>query len=154
MYVLLNVTFQGTTHTYVDRRSFVVHGLFVVTRCDQYGNLMGQDSIMLSRVQVICIPFAWGHEAVTPITYDSQDWVGTIADGWGWYYADYMLLLTFGGIPWQVYFQRVLSSRSAKSAETLSYIAAIGCFLMAVPPVLIGAIAKSTSESGSSSWWL
>ena len=95
--------------------------------------------------QVICIPFAWTHEAVTPITYDSQDWMGSLTPGWEWYYADYMLLLTFGGIPWQVYFQRVLSSKSAAGAEILSYIAAFGCIIMAVPPILIGAIAKSTS---------
>ena len=51
---------------------------------------------------VISIPFAWTHEAVEPITWNSQDWVGEIAEGYNWYYADYMLLLTFGGIPWQV----------------------------------------------------
>lgn len=48
--------------------------------------------------------------------------------------------------PPQVYFQRVLSSKTAKGAETISYIAAVGCIIMAVPPILIGAIAKSTSE--------
>ena len=52
--------------------------------------------------QVISIPFAWNHEAVKPITYDSQDWIGKVDEGYGMYYADYMLLLTFGGIPWQV----------------------------------------------------
>ena len=102
---------------------------------------------------MICIPFAWTHEAVTPITYDSQDWMGSLTPGWEWYYADYMLLLTFGGIPWQVYFQRVLSSKSAAGAEILSYIAAFGCIIMAVPHILIGAIAKSTrtlrSRAGS-----
>ncbi len=55
-----------------------------------------------------------------------------------------MLVLIFGGIPWQVYFQRVLSARTEKGAMYLSYIAAFGCFLMAIPSVLIGAIAKST----------
>ena len=100
----------------------------------------------LQQPQVICIPFAWNHEAVTPITYDSMDWMGTLTEGWEWYYADYMLLLTFGGIPWQVYFQRVLSSKSAAGAEILSYIAAFGCIIMAVPPILIGMIAKSTGR--------
>ena len=52
--------------------------------------------------QVVCVPFAWFHEAVEPITWDSRDWVGEITPGWEYYYADYMLLLTFGGIPWQV----------------------------------------------------
>ncbi|TRY80455.1 hypothetical protein TCAL_08824 [Tigriopus californicus] len=94
---------------------------------------------------VICIPFAWVNESVIPITMDSQDWIGEIGEGRGWYYMDYMLLLTFGGIPWQVYFQRVLSSKSASGAELLSYIAAVGCVVMAVPPILIGAIAKSTN---------
>ena len=47
-------------------------------------------------------------------------------------------------ILFQVYFQRVLSSKTATGAEVLSYIAAVGCILMAIPPVLIGAVAKST----------
>lgn len=58
--------------------------------------------IEMYSLQVISIPFAWTHEAVEPITMDSQDWIGSVAEGWEWYYADYMLLLTFGGIPWQV----------------------------------------------------
>ena len=45
----------------------------------------------------------------------------------------------------QVYFQRVLSSKSAATAEIISYLAAFGCIIMAVPPVLIGGIAKATS---------
>ena len=45
----------------------------------------------------------------------------------------------------QVYFQRVLSQKSAFRAQWLSFSAAIGCLIMAVPAVLIGAIAKSTS---------
>ena len=52
----------------------------------------------------------------------------------------------FGGIPWQVYFQRVLSSKSHKRAQQLSFAAAFGCLVMAVPSILIGAIAKSTGK--------
>jgi high affinity choline transporter 7 len=61
-------------------------------------------------------------------------------------YIDLMLVLIFGGIPWQVYFQRVLSAKTEKSAMYLSYIAAIGCFVAGIPPLIIGAIAKSTSN--------
>jgi len=50
----------------------------------------------------------------------------------------------FGGLPWQVYFQRVLSAKSAKYSQLLSYIAAFGCLFMAVPSILIGAIGAST----------
>lgn len=45
----------------------------------------------------------------------------------------------------QVYFQRVLSSKSAMRAQVLSYVAAFGCIIMALPAVLLGAIASSTS---------
>lgn len=52
----------------------------------------------------------------------------------------------FGGIPWQVYFQRVLSCKTAAKAKGLSLAASFGCVLMAVPAVLIGAIGASTGK--------
>lgn len=68
-----------------------------------------------------------------------------------------------GGIPWQVYFQRVLSASSATYAQVLSFLAAFGCLVMAVPSVLIGAIGASTGERSDvqrfarlfvfGSWW-
>lgn len=57
-------------------------------------------------------------------------------------------LQVMGGIPWQVYFQRVLSASSATYAQVLSFLAAFGCLIMAVPSVLIGAIGASTGERG------
>ena len=39
-----------------------------------------------------------------------------------------------------------MSSKTAAGAERMSYIAALGCFIMAVPPMAIGAIAKSTRK--------
>ena len=46
----------------------------------------------------------------------------------------------------QAYFQRVLSSKSASRAQVLSYVAAVGCVIMAIPSVLIGAVAKATGQ--------
>lgn len=97
--------------------------------------------------QWMCIPFAWGNSKVLPLSSMDVDWIGYIKPEEHWYYLDYGLLLIFGGIPWQVYFQRVLSSKSAGRAQVLSYVAAIGCIFMAIPPVLIGAIAKATRKS-------
>lgn len=57
------------------------------------------------------------------------------------------VLQMLGGIPWQVYFQRVLSASSATYAQVLSFLAAFGCLVMAVPSVLIGAIGASTGET-------
>ncbi len=57
---------------------------------------------------------------------------------------DSAFLLMLGGIPWQVYFQRVLSSENSKVAVRLSIIAGVVCLLAAVPPVLIGMKASIT----------
>lgn len=56
------------------------------------------------------------------------------------------LLQMLGGIPWQAYFQRVLSSSSATYAQVLSFLAAFGCLVMALPSICIGAIGASTGK--------
>lgn len=98
----------------------------------------------------MCIPFAWSNEHVRSLSDLDVDWIGYVEPKQRWFYIDYGLLLVFGGIPWQVYFQRVLSSKTAGRAQLLSYVAAAGCILMAIPPVLIGAIAKATRKCFSS----
>lgn len=57
-----------------------------------------------------------------------------------------LYLQTLGGIPWQAYFQRVLSSSSATYAQVLSFLAAFGCLVTAIPAVMIGAIGASTGK--------
>lgn len=74
----------------------------------------------------------------------SSMWIKSIDPQYTGVYMDGMLLLIFGGIPWQVYFQRVLSAKSAFNAKILSYVAAVGCVVMAIPSILIGAIATNT----------
>jgi high affinity choline transporter 7 len=60
---------------------------------------------------------------------------------------DYALLLIFGGIPWQVYFQRVLASRDEETAVRLSLIAGGVCLLAAVAPVIIGMVSATVDWS-------
>ncbi len=62
---------------------------------------------------------------------------------WNWW--DYALLLMFGGIPWQVYFQRVLASKDEQTAVRLSILAGFVCILAAIPAVLIG-VASSVAD--------
>ncbi|XP_045214982.2 high-affinity choline transporter 1-like [Mercenaria mercenaria] len=89
----------------------------------------------------ICIPFAFTHDAVGDITVDSTaKWVKTLDPASIGLYLDSYMLLMFGGIPWQVYFQRVLSASTVRNAQILSYIAAFGCIIMSIPSILIGAI--------------
>lgn len=62
---------------------------------------------------------------------------------WGnyyWLWWDSMLLLMLGGIPWQVYFQRVLASKDEKTAMWLSIFAGLVCILAAIPAIVIGII--------------
>lgn len=66
----------------------------------------------------------------------SQENLGT--SYWMWW--DYALLLMFGGIPWQVYFQRVLSSKDENTAVRLSLFAGVICIVAAIPAVLIGIV--------------
>lgn len=65
---------------------------------------------------------------------------------WNWW--DYALLLMFGGIPWQVYFQRVLASKDEKTAQRLSIFAGVVCLLAAIPPIVIGVISHQTDWVG------
>ncbi len=67
---------------------------------------------------------------------------------WTWW--DYALLLVFGGIPWQVYFQRVLAARDERTAVRLSLIAGVVCLLAAVAPVLIGMVSATVDWSAIS----
>lgn len=61
---------------------------------------------------------------------------------WNWW--DYALLLIFGGIPWQVYFQRVLAAKDELVAQRLSIFAGLVCLLAAIPPIVIGVIGQQT----------
>ena len=70
------------------------------------------------------------------------DWVGSIVplDLGEW--IDTMLLLIFGGIPWQGYMQRILAIRNTKTAQYLSMISTFGCAIMSVPSAYIGVVAR------------
>lgn len=98
----------------------------------------------------ISVPFALSNPAVSDISVTATEvvyqspWLGKIVPEDKWLWADNFCLLILGGIPWQVYFQRVLSASSATYAQVLSFLAAFGCLVMAVPSVLIGAIGAST----------
>ena len=95
---------------------------------------------------ILCIPFAIQHEAVAPLSTDISDWMGHVPTQELGQYFDKWLMLICGGLPWQAYFQRVLSSKSVRAAQVLSFAAGFGCIALAIPPIIVGAIAKSTSK--------
>ena len=92
----------------------------------------------------IAIPYAAEHvggiEAAVTNYFATRAGRAPFPDHAIWSWMDFALMLTLGGLPWQVYFQRVLACRDDRVASRLSYIAGVGCFLMAIPAVLIGMI--------------
>ncbi|XP_064166657.1 high-affinity choline transporter 1-like [Anguilla rostrata] len=91
----------------------------------------------------VSVPFALSNPAVSNIGLTAKTevhqlpWLGSIKTENIFQWMDNFCLLMLGGIPWQVYFQRVLSASSATYAQVLSFLAAFGCLVMAVPHVLI-----------------
>jgi len=70
---------------------------------------------------------------------------------WGnhyWRWWDMALLLVFGGIPWQGYFQRVLSAKNASGAMWLSILGGVICLIVAIPPVIIGIVGYCANWTG------
>ncbi|MBS1788908.1 MAG: sodium:solute symporter family protein [Acidobacteria bacterium] len=54
----------------------------------------------------------------------------------GWW--DVSLMLVFGGIPWNCYFQRVLSCQTPRKAQLHSLFAGVLTILLTIPPLLLG----------------
>src|SRR5687768_15327079 len=59
----------------------------------------------------------------------------------GWWDVSIMLML--GGIPWNCYFQRVLSCRSAAHAQAHSILSGLMTIGLTVPPLLMGLVAAT-----------
>lgn len=99
---------------------------------------------------LLVLPFAANTVGGWDVVFEQYgDNVGLLAsfiptrEALGSYYYnwwDFALLLIFGGIAWQVYFQRVLSAKTATIAVRLSIVAGIVCILAAIPAMLIGMI--------------
>jgi high affinity choline transporter 7 len=108
----------------------------------------------------VALPFALEHTgglATTIASYQEQfgsaarmipevtAWGGK--QPWGWQWTDMAVLLILGGIPWQVYFQRVLACDSDKNAVRLSVLAGVGCLVMAIPAGLLGMVGATVDWS-------
>src|SRR5688572_10793231 len=54
---------------------------------------------------------------------------------------DVSIMLMFGGVPWNCYFQRVLSCRSPRAAQTHSILSGLMTIALTIPPLLMGLVA-------------
>jgi solute carrier family 5 (high affinity choline transporter), member 7 len=75
-----------------------------------------------------------GGGAFPPIGSRGELWTPAATIGW-W---DVSLMLIFGGIPWNCYFQRVLSCRTPNDARGMSMLAGVLTIAFTVPPLLMG----------------
>lgn len=107
-------------------------------------------------LQLLCIlmglaiaaPFSMFHPAVSfENNLTTKDWLGHVKDEDLGEWVDVMLLVVFGGIPYQGYFQRILSIKSTSIAMTLSIASMFGCLILAVPSAFIGVVARATDWS-------
>ena len=100
--------------------------------------------VPLAASQVGGLEAAWAvYGADTARVALMPPWRGWEDPAWGasfWQWWDSALLLVFGGVAWQVYFQRVLSSRDERVAVRLSLLAAVVCIVAAIPAALIGIV--------------
>jgi high affinity choline transporter 7 len=78
-----------------------------------------------------------GAAIVPPLASHTDLWTRAATIGW-W---DVSLMLMFGGIPWNCYFQRVLSCRTARDARGQSLLAGVLTIAFTVPPLLMGVAA-------------
>jgi high affinity choline transporter 7 len=125
----------------------VVGGLWAVAHTDVL-----QLTIMFIGLFIV-LPFAFSHVGGFEAAFANYQsgmqgtirifppWAGWNDPNWGhsyWNWWDYALLLIFGGIPWNSYFQRVLSAKNENVAMWLSITAGLLCAVAAIPPTLIG----------------
>ena len=75
-----------------------------------------------------------GAGLIPPFHPQTNLWNGGSIIGW-W---DVSLMLVFGGIPWNCYFQRVLSCRTPRDAQRQSVLAGILTIAFVVPPLVMG----------------
>ncbi|XP_072145336.1 high-affinity choline transporter 1-like [Dermacentor andersoni] len=92
-----------------------------------------------------CLPYVVMNKAAGKIGPPENDWIGTIEAKDTSQVIDSLFMNIFGGIPWQAYFQRVLSTDSIFGAKMLSYLSAMCCLFVAVPSIVVGAVAKTTN---------
>ncbi|XP_067679592.1 high affinity choline transporter 1-like [Haliotis asinina] len=98
---------------------------------------------------VVSFPFAMQHPAVDFRSITST-WTGQVPVAMIGSYIDVCLLLVFGAIPWQAFYQRVLACRTAQVARVSIALASVLVIVLGVPPLIMGAIGAATDWNQTS----
>ncbi|XP_060596317.1 high-affinity choline transporter 1-like [Ruditapes philippinarum] len=98
---------------------------------------------------VLSVPFVLTNKSVGNISPDSTNWLGELNKNLSAQWVDLLIAMTFGTIPWQAYFQRVLSVKTSQQAQVLSIAGGCSALILVIPSVLIGAAGKSADWNGT-----
>lgn len=95
----------------------------------------------------IVIPFAVQSGGGMDLIWTKYSAISFLQEGtkfptWTW--SDNAFLLVLGGIPWGVYFQRILACPDTQTAKRLSIWSGVICMLFALPPALLGMVGAIT----------
>ncbi|KAG7470890.1 hypothetical protein MATL_G00118690, partial [Megalops atlanticus] len=104
----------------------------------------------------LCVPFILKSPASADITYTAVNelyqapWLGRLdlQDVGRW--LDDLLLVTLSGTCYQAFYQRILATATDMQAQITCYASAVVCFILAIPPLVIGAVAASTDWNQTS----
>ena len=132
----------------LDLRTAIAISAAVVTAYTMVGGMWSvayTDAFQLALIPIgllAALPFAMsqvgGWDACMTRYFDAraQESARSIQDRVVWW--DVSLMLILGGIPWNCYFQRVLSCQTPTKARWHSYIAGVLTILLTLPPLLLG----------------
>ncbi|KAH9514906.1 hypothetical protein Btru_021317 [Bulinus truncatus] len=98
---------------------------------------------------VLSLPFIYTNEKIGDISASKAEWLGHVDNNMWGIWVDLLIAMTLGTIPWQSYFQRVLSVKSARQAQVLSFVGAVGALVLVIPSVLIGIAGTSADWSNT-----
>lgn len=140
---VLNVSFEGAVIVSASVAVFytLLGGLLAVA----YTDLAQLIFILLGLGMVIPYAIAKGGGLETLIVnYSTLDFPTNSSSFPMWTWCDGALLLVLGGIPWGVYFQRILACPDTRAAKQLSICSGLVCIAFALPPILLGMVGAVT----------
>ncbi|KAG7496915.1 high affinity choline transporter 1-like [Solea senegalensis] len=99
----------------------------------------------------LCVPFILtsppaANFTLAAVTHLYQEpWIGKLELENAGRWTDDILLVSIGGICYQAFYQRVLSTATDTQAKMTCYVAAVLCPILGIPSLIIGAVAASTN---------
>ncbi|XP_028255913.1 high affinity choline transporter 1-like [Parambassis ranga] len=104
----------------------------------------------------VCVPFLLTNPHSLDISLTAYNetfqapWVGTVELNEAGKWFDDFMLLALGGLAYQAFYQRILSSSSYIQAQVTCFASAAFCLVLGIPSVLVGAVAASTDWNSTS----